>query len=165
MEPTPLSEVFTEFYLPFMHKCHKWLLHHSYFLTGCFSSIRICFDLTNTGECNSLLHYVAIWRKDIWFAGKINGILCMWWPCGGDIMMIDGTVLHLLLKLIFDVCPLSRPLHESVSVHRESSRIQKDLNCFCHCGFGDFFLFCQPFFTLEEGTRLILVLQMALLEV
>lgn len=42
-------------------------------------------------------------------------------------MMLDGTVLHLLLKLILDFCPLFRPLHESLSVHQESSRIQKDL--------------------------------------
>lgn len=42
-------------------------------------------------------------------------------------MVLDGTVLHLLLKLILDFCPLSRPLHESLSVHRENGRIQKDL--------------------------------------
>lgn len=49
-------------------------------------------------------------------------------PCGGDIMMMfDGIVLHLLLKLSPDFCPLSRLLHESLSVHQERSRIQKAL--------------------------------------
>lgn len=41
-------------------------------------------------------------------------------------MMLGGTALHLLLKLILDFCPLSRPLHKSLSVRQESSRIQKD---------------------------------------
>lgn len=69
-------------------------------------------------------------------------------------MILDGTVLHLLLILILDFCPLCRPLHESLSVYRENSRIREDLIASVIVVLETFLLFCQPFFTLEEGTRL-----------
>lgn len=150
-----------------MQKHHKWLLHHSCFLTGCFSSIRTCFDLTNTGECNSLLHYVAIWRNGIRFAGKINGILCMWLPCGGGIMMMfDETVLHLLLNwFLISVLCLGHCMNHYQYVGKvvEYKKIVLLLPLWFWKPFF-FFLLCQPFFSIEEGTRLILVLQVVLLE-
>lgn len=66
--------------------------------------------------------------------------------------------------MIPNFCPLSRPLHESLSVCGESSRIQKDRIASATVVLETFLFFTQPFFSIEEGTRLILVLQVVLLE-
>lgn len=70
-----------------------------------------------------------------------------WWRHHDDVA--DGTDLHLLVKLIPDLCHLC--LGHCMSHYQYLGKVveyKKLLLLLLTVGFGDFFLFCKPFFSL-----------------